>query len=135
MQADNTSVQRPSHTRNLPTHTCDRFDFAAATPPTSVSNPLTQKKSKSYSHYSSSPPHNTDVLRKGQVHPASSRALRSPARERVSLPCTGTVLERVLYPHYLTHPIGIGESPIFFLISFSLRQISLRLHSSAGSAK
>src|SRR6267142_4826323 len=29
---------------------------------------------------------------------------------RVGLPCAGPVLERVLYPHYLTHPIGIGES-------------------------
>jgi len=26
---------------------------------------------------------------------------------RVGLPCPGPVLERVLYPHYLTHPIGI----------------------------
>jgi hypothetical protein len=28
---------------------------------------------------------------------------------RVGLPCAGPVLERILYPHYLTHPIGIGE--------------------------
>jgi hypothetical protein len=38
--------------------------------------------------------------------------------ERVGLPCEGTVLERVLYPHYLTHPIGIGE-PLNFLLKFS----------------
>ncbi|KAH9037655.1 peptidase M24 [Lactarius pseudohatsudake] len=25
---------------------------------------------------------------------------------KIGLPCEGTVLERVLYPHYLTHPIG-----------------------------
>ena len=28
---------------------------------------------------------------------------------KIGLPCEGPVLERVLYPHYLTHPIGIGK--------------------------
>ena len=28
---------------------------------------------------------------------------------KIGLPCEGLVLERVLYPHYLTHPIGIGK--------------------------
>ncbi|KAI9448434.1 peptidase M24 [Lactarius indigo] len=28
---------------------------------------------------------------------------------KIGLPCEGHVLERVLYPHYLTHPIGIGK--------------------------
>ena len=32
--------------------------------------------------------------------------------ELAQLPCVGPVLERVLYPHYLAHPIGIGKLPL-----------------------
>ena len=31
---------------------------------------------------------------------------------QVGVPCAGTVLERVLYPHYLAHPIGICKLPL-----------------------
>ena len=47
--------------------------------------------------------HSLDTL-----HRRSVDLLRTEL-ERVGLPCAGTVLERVLYPHYLTHPIGIGK--------------------------
>jgi intermediate cleaving peptidase 55 len=54
--------------------------------------------------------HSLDTL-----HRRSVNLLRAEL-ERIGLPCAGTVLERVLYPHYLTHPIGIGKSsPFFFL--------------------
>ena len=56
--------------------------------------------------------HSLDTL-----HRRSVDLLRAEL-ERVGLPCAGTVLERVLYPHYLTHPIGIGE-PLLFLREFS----------------
>jgi len=55
--------------------------------------------------------HSLDML-----HRRSVDLLRAEL-ERVGLPCAGTVLERVLYglyPHHLTHPIGISESPTFF---------------------
>ncbi len=42
------------------------------------------------------------------LHRRSIDVLRSEL-ERVGLPCAGHVLERILYPHYLTHPIGIGK--------------------------
>ncbi|KAI0302970.1 peptidase M24 [Russula brevipes] len=40
------------------------------------------------------------------LHRRSVDVLRTELT-RVGLPCAGTVLERVLYPHSLTHPIGI----------------------------
>ncbi|KAH9172158.1 peptidase M24 [Lactarius sanguifluus] len=40
------------------------------------------------------------------LHRRSVNLLRAEL-EKIGLPCEGTVLERVLYPHYLTHPIGI----------------------------
>ena len=43
------------------------------------------------------------------LHRRSVDLLRAEL-DRIGLPCAGPVLERVLYPHYLTHPIGIGES-------------------------
>lgn len=43
------------------------------------------------------------------LHRRSVDVLRSEL-ERVGLPSAGHhVLERILYPHYLTHPIGIGK--------------------------
>jgi hypothetical protein len=43
------------------------------------------------------------------LHRRSVDVLRSEL-ERVGLPCAGHhVLERILYPHYLAHPIGIGK--------------------------
>jgi len=44
------------------------------------------------------------------LHRRSVDVLRSEL-ERVGLPCAGGyILERILYPHYLTHPIGIGRT-------------------------
>ncbi|KAF8485194.1 peptidase M24 [Russula ochroleuca] len=40
------------------------------------------------------------------LHRRSVDLLRAEL-SRVGVPCAGPVLERVLYPHYLTHPIGI----------------------------
>ncbi|KAI0250561.1 peptidase M24 [Lactifluus subvellereus] len=40
------------------------------------------------------------------LHRRSVDLLRAEL-DRIGLPCAGPVLERVLYPHYLTHPIGI----------------------------
>jgi Xaa-Pro aminopeptidase len=43
------------------------------------------------------------------LHRRSVDVLRSEL-ERIGLPCAGHhILERILYPHYLTHPIGIGK--------------------------
>ena len=43
------------------------------------------------------------------LHRRSVDVLRSEL-ERIGLPCAGHhVLERILYPHYLAHPIGIGK--------------------------
>ena len=42
------------------------------------------------------------------LHRLSVDLLRVELR-KIGLPCEGLVLERVLYPHYLTHPIGIGK--------------------------
>ena len=53
------------------------------------------------------------------LHRRSVDLLRAEL-DRIGLPCAGPVLERVLYPHYLTHPIGIGEScptPFFFCLA------------------
>jgi len=40
------------------------------------------------------------------LHRRSVDVLRTELT-RAGLPCAGTVLERILYPHSLTHPIGI----------------------------
>jgi len=61
--------------------------------------------------------HSLDTL-----HRRSVDLLRAEL-ERIGLPCAGTVLERVLYPHYLTHPIGIGEHPPTFFFAFSFEFI------------
>jgi hypothetical protein len=37
--------------------------------------------------------------------------------EHIGLPCTGSILEHVLYPHYLTYPISIGEFFFHYLLS------------------
>ena len=45
------------------------------------------------------------------LHRHSVDLLRAELAQ-VGVPCAGTVLERVLYPHYLAHPIGIGKLPL-----------------------
>jgi len=55
--------------------------------------------------------HSLDTL-----HRRSVDLLRASLGQ-IGLPCAGPVLERMLYPHYLTHPIGIGESPLFLSLS------------------
>ena len=42
------------------------------------------------------------------LHRRSVDLLRAELAQ-VGIPCAGPVLERVLYPHYLAHPIGIGK--------------------------
>ncbi|KAI9466605.1 peptidase M24 [Lactarius psammicola] len=42
------------------------------------------------------------------LHRLSVNLLRAELG-KIGLPCEGPVLERVLYPHYLTHSIGIGK--------------------------
>ena len=45
------------------------------------------------------------------LHRRSVDLLRAELAQ-VGVPCAGTVLERVLYPHYLAHPIGICKLPL-----------------------
>ena len=45
------------------------------------------------------------------LHRRSVELLRTELAQ-VGMPCAGPVLERVLYPHYLAHPIGIGMLPL-----------------------
>ena len=45
------------------------------------------------------------------LHRRSVDLLRAELAQ-IGVPCAGTVLERVLYPHYLAHPIGIGKLPL-----------------------
>ena len=45
------------------------------------------------------------------LHRLSVNLLRAELG-KIGVPCEGPVLERILYPHYLTHSIGIGK---FFL--------------------
>lgn len=54
------------------------------------------------------------------LHRRSVDVLRTELT-RVGLPCAGPVLERVLYPHSLTHPIGIGKFLSFLPSHLSLR--------------
>ena len=50
------------------------------------------------------------------LHRRSVELLRTELAQ-VGMPCAGPVLERVLYPHYLAHPIGIGMLPPPFSFS------------------
>jgi Xaa-Pro aminopeptidase len=65
------------------------------------------------------------------LHRRSVDLLRAEL-ERIGLPCPGSVLERVLYPHYLTHPIGIGEFLSPYLLTPLLVSSSLLIGGLSG---
>jgi intermediate cleaving peptidase 55 len=60
------------------------------------------------------------------LHRRSVDLLRAQL-EHIGVPCASPVLERILYPHYLTHPIGIGKlllsSPLLYFFD-TLRRLA-----------